>query len=147
MTGSDVVGSYNCITGAVLSTLTATDTLVSVDNDTGKILTAACGATLLEYVSLILLTEVAESRENRVRSSLTKTAERGGSDGVCKLLELFNVTCLALTVSDLGKDLKHSLGTLTARSTLTAGLVNGELKEELSDVNHTVVFVHNDKSA
>ena len=29
---------------------------------------------------------------------------------------------------------------------LTAGLVNSKLKEELSHINHTVVFVHNDKT-
>ena len=66
---------------------------------------------------------------------------------VSKLLELVDILHLALAGCDLIEYLKQSLGTYTARSTLTAGLVNGELKVELGDIHHTGILVHNDKSA
>ena len=49
--------------------------------------------------------------------------------------------------TSLIKDLKETNRTNTAGRTLTAGLVYCELKEELSDINHTRIFVHYDKSA
>ena len=147
MAGCNVVGLNDCIVGAVLSALTASDTYVLINSEGEHALTYACRTLLLNNVSDILIAEELKSCKNGVRSSLTETAKRVSLDVVAKLLKLVNVLESSLTVGDLLKNLEKSSCTNTAGCALTAGLVNGELKEELSHVNHTGVLVHNDKTA
>ena len=147
MTGCYVVGLGDTINRAVLSALATADTLIFVDNDGKKALTYACRTLLVYNVSDILVAEELESCKNGVGSSLSKTAKGVSLDVVAKLLESVYILESALAVGDLVKELKKTLGTNTAGSALTAGLVNGELKEELSHINHTGVLVHNDKTA
>ncbi len=75
MTGSDVISLGDSISRAVLSALAATDTFFLVDNEGNELLTYACGTLLVNDVSNILISEVLESRKNRVRSCLTETAK------------------------------------------------------------------------
>ncbi len=147
MTRCDIVGSGDGSSGAVLSAETAADALVLIDNEGKEILTDACRALLINNVSYILITEETESGKNRVGSSLTETAEGVGLNEGAELFELLDIIDLALTLGDSVEDLVHSSGTDTAGSTLTAGLIDGEVEEELSDINHTVVLVHDDKTA
>jgi len=122
-------------------------TLVGVNNIAEKLLADTCGTLLINDVSDIFIAEESESGENRVRSSLTERAERCRLDVVCKFFELVEVFHFAVTVSDLVEDFKKSYSTDTAGRALTAGFVNGEFEEELSDVNHTCIFVHDDETA
>ena len=48
---------------------------------------------------------------------------------------------------DLFHDLQKTSGSDTAWCTLSAGLIDRELQEEFCNVDHTVVFVHNDQTA
>ena len=98
-------------------------------------------------MSLVLVAEIAQSGKYGVRRGLTQTAERRALYVLCKLFELIKVFHLALALGDLCEKLKHSYRTDTAGSALTAGLVHGELKEELCKVYHTGILVHDDKSA
>ena len=68
-------------------------------------------------------------------------------DVIAKFFKFIKVFKCCLTVSNLFEHFTKSLCTDTAWSTLTARFINCEVKEELSDVNHTVVFVHYDKTA
>ena len=146
MSGSNIVGLCNSVNRAVLSALAASDTLILVDGEGKEALTYAGGTLLVNNVSYILIAEELESSENGVGSSLSKTAERVSLDVVAKLFESVNIFESALAISDFVKNLKQSSGTYTAGSALAAGLVYGELEEELSHINHTGVFVHNDKT-
>ena len=107
----------------------------------------AGGAFFVPDVSNVLIFEVAQSGEDGIGSSLTETAEGVGLDEHAELFELLDIINFTLTLGDSVEDLVHSSGTDTAGSTLTAGLINSEVEEELSDINHTVVLVHNDKTA
>ena len=147
MTGSNVVGLNDGINGAVLSTLAAADTLVGIDLELNKLLADACRTLLVHDVSDILVSEVAKRGDNGVGSRLAKSAKRRALDVVAKLLHTVKVLKLTITGDDLVEDLKKTLGTYTAGRTLTAGLVYRELKEELGDINHTVVLVHDDQTA
>ena len=147
MAWSDVIGLSDSINRAVLSALAAADTLVLINTEGKEILTYACGALLVHNVRNVLVSEELKGCKNGVGSSLTETAERVSLDVVAKLFKLVDILKSALAGSNLVEYLKKSSGTYAAGSALTAGLVNGELKEELSHINHTVVLVHNDKSA
>ena len=147
MSGSNVVGLLDSVNGAVSCALATSDTLILVDVEGKEVLTYACRTLLVYNVSDILVAEEVEGSKNGVGSSLSKTAERVSLDVVAEIFESVNVLESAVTVSDLVEKLKKTLGTYTAGSTLTAGLINGELKEELSHVNHTGVLIHYDKTA
>ena len=147
MTGSGVVSLGNCTCRAILSAETASDTFFLVDVETEKALADACGALLINNVSDILVAEVTECGKNRVRSSLTKAAERSGLDVFAEFFETVDVFKFALAGDDLIEDLKKSSGTDTAGSAFTAGFVNGEVEEEAGDIYHTGVFIHYDETA
>ena len=53
----------------------------------------------------------------------------------------------ALALGDFIEDLQHPACAHPAGGTLAAGLVYGELEEELCDIHHAVVFVQNDHAA
>ena len=125
----------NCTGGTYSRAKRTTLTLISIDGVSKKLLTNTCRTLLINDMSNVLISEVTKCRENGVRSGLSKSAERCALDVVGKLLESVEVLKLTVTCDDLVKDLKKSLSTDTARSTLTAGLVNCEVKEEASKVN------------
>jgi hypothetical protein len=139
--------SLDSIYGALTCTSGTTAALISVDLILHKVLTYVSRTLLVNDMSNILIAEVSESGKNGVRSRLTKTAQRTCLDVVAKLFHLIKVFHLTVSACDLIEKLKKTNSTDTARYALTAGLIHGKFKEELSDVNHTVVFVHNDKSA
>ena len=95
----------------------------------------------------VLIAEETDGGQDRVRSRLTKAAECVLLDVIGELFELVDVFQGAFAFGDAVEDLEHSSGTDTAGRTFTAGLVDGELQEELRDVDHAVVFVHDDESA
>ena len=147
VTGCNIVGLSDSVNRAVLSALAAADTNVLVDREGKKALTCARRALLVYNVSDILVTEELKRCKNGVGSGLSKTAKRVGLDILAKLLKSVKVLKGALAVGDFVKYFKKSSRTYTAGSALTAGLVNRELKEELGHIDHTVVLIHNDKTA
>ena len=98
-------------------------------------------------MSDILVTEEFESRKNGVGSSLAEAAERILLDVVSQLLKSVDILEGTLAVGDLLKQLHHALGADTAGGALTAGFVDGEVQEELRDIDHAVVLVHDDEAA
>ena len=137
----------DCADGTFSGAERTTLTEIGKDLVLHEVLTSVCGAGLVYNVSNIFVAEEVESGENGVGSRLTECAERSGLDVLAELFELGDVFESAVAVSDLFEGFEKTHGTDTAGYTLTTGFVNGEFKEELRDVNHTVVFVHNDQTA
>ena len=75
MAGSNVVGFVDSINRAVLSALTASDTLILIDSEGEKALTYACGTLLIYNVCNVLVAEELECCKYGVGSCLTETAE------------------------------------------------------------------------
>ena len=90
---------------------------------------------------------MSEGGKNRVSCGLTESAERTCFDCVGDLFELSEIVHSSLALSNLGEVFKESLCTDTAGRTLTAGFIADEFHIELGNVNHAVVFVHNDCAA
>ena len=123
--------------------------LTEIGNDLvlHEVLASVSRTSLVYDVSDVFVTEEVESGEDGVGSSLTECAERSGFDVFAELLELGDIFERAVTVGDLFEGFEKAHGTDTAGYALTAGFVNGEFKEEFRNVNHAVVFVHNNQTA
>jgi len=138
-TGDSANGALSCAGGTALA-------LISNDAVVEQSLADAGGALLVNDMSYILIAEVTDGGKNGVGSSLTKAAQSVFLDICSQLFQLVQIFQSALALSDAVKDLIHTTGTDTAGSTLTAGLINGELEEELGDIDHAVVLVHDDET-
>ena len=104
-------------------------------------------ALLVLDVSKILIIEVSHGAADWVGSGLTKGAKGVVLGDLGKILEFFKGLEGAAAFDDLGEELVDAFGTDTAWGALTAGLVADEVHIELSDVDHAVVFVHDDGAA
>src|SRR5208283_365961 len=58
-----------------------------------------------------------------------------------------HIALAPFTIRDPGQDLEQGLAALAACAALAARLVVGELDEELGDIHHAGVFIHNNHSA
>ena len=125
---------------------TADDTLLFIDSVGKQVFANARRALLFVNVSLIFISEEFKGRENGIGSSLTETAGRIRLDVVAELLESVKILGLALAACDLVKQFKKASCSYAAGSTLAAGFVNSEIKEEFCYIDHTGIFIHNDET-
>ena len=88
-----------------------------------------------------------QGRQYGVGCSLTQAAKRVALDVFRKFFKLFQIGHSCFTVGDFGQDFKHTFRADTAGGTFTAGFVADEFHVEFRNVNHTVVFVHDDCTA
>ena len=107
----------------------------------------ACRAAFLFDVCFVLVTEVTQGGQNRVRSCLAETAGRILFHVVAELFQLIQIFHGSGALGDLGEDLQHTFGADAAWSTFTAGFFYSEFQEEFCDIYHTVGFIHNDQTA
>ena len=133
-------GTFSCAGGTAL-------TFVSDDLIFHEVLASVSRASLVHNVSDIFIAEETECGKNGVGRGLTERAERSRFDVFAEFFELSDVFHRAIAVCDLFESFEKSHRTNAAGYALTAGFVNGEFKEELRNVNHAVVFVHNDQTA
>ena len=131
---------------AVACTLGAADALVC-NVEVCKCLAGAGAAFLVADMLDIFFFKVLQGGEHGVRSRLSKAAERGDLNHLGKALEFFDIAHLALALCNAGKDLVHAGCAFTTRCAFTAGLFADEVHEELGDVDHAAVFIHDDKTA
>ena len=96
---------------------------------------------------LILIAEVFQGSQYRVRGSLPKSAHSAVLDLCCQLFQKFDISVTALAFCDSFQNLQHSLSTDTAVVTFTAGFFLCKVKEETSHIYHTGVLIHNDHTA
>ena len=109
-----------------------------------EILTYVSRTSLVYNVSDVFVAEEFHCGKYGVGRCLTERAERSGFDVFAELFKLVDVFERTVSVGDLFEGFEKTNGTDTAGNTFTAGFVNGEFKEEFRNVNHAVVFVHND---
>ena len=133
-------GTFSCAGGTAL-------TFVSDDLIFHEVLASVSRASLVHNVSDIFIAEETECGKNGVGRGLTERAERSRFDVFAEFFEFSDVFHCAIAVCDLFESLEKSHRTNAAGYALTAGFVNGEFKEEFRDINHTVVFVHDDETA
>ena len=84
-----------CVGRTFLGAERTASAFVGVNRIAEKIGTAPCRAFLLFYMSLIFVSEILDSSQNRVGSSLTETAECAVLDGIAKLLKQLDIALFA----------------------------------------------------
>jgi len=87
--------------------------------------------------------EVTERRKHRVGSRLPKAAQGCGDDVSAQVFERLDVAFLAFPWV-MSVSMSRRILVPTCRSALSAGLVSGELEEELRRADHTGAVVHDD---
>ena len=137
----------NCANGAFFSTKAAAFAFFGVDGIYGKVFADMCGTFFILNVSKIFVIEGCKGGDYRVCSTLAEGAEGVCLAGVADSLKLFKVFHGCFAFGDLGKYLEHSLGADTAGRTFSAGFVTDEFHIEFCNVNHAVIFIHNDCAA
>ena len=125
----DIVGLADSRDGAVSGAETAADAQILVNLEAQQRLTYACGTLLVDYMRYILIAEELEGRKDGVGSRLTESAEGVFFDVMGELFELVQILERRLAGDDLFEYLLHSSRADTAGGALSAGLVNGEVKE------------------
>ena len=137
----------NSLCGALSSTDGTTLTLGLVDLVSTQSNTFLSGALLLTDVSVVLIAEVTDGGQNGVGSGLTQAAQSAVLNSQAQLFQQLDVAFATLAGNNTAQDFLQTLGTDTAVDTLTAGLVLGEVQEELGHTHHAGGLVHNDHTA
>ena len=137
----------DCRSRAQLRTDPAALTDIRIDLNLDQLLTYARRTFLIYNVCDIFVSVVSQRAEDRIRRRLAESAESGSLDILCQSLETVDIFQFASSLRNLCQNLQHSLRTDSARRTLSAGFIHGEFQEEFCDVDHTVIFVHDDQSA
>ena len=101
---------------------TATDTHILPDEKSQQFIADFGRALLVVDMGFILMTEIFDSTEDRIRGRHTKSAETGIPYILGQGLEQLNIAFLPLTLSDPGQDLEETLSPDPAGNALAAGL-------------------------
>ena len=143
----DIVGLADSRDGAVSGAKAAADAQILVYLEAQQRLADACGTLLVNYMRYVLLAEELEGCENGVRRQ--SDPDRKASSLLCsgRVLELVEVVESRLAGDYLLEYLLHSSRADTAGGALSAGLVNCEVEEEFSYIDHAVAVIHDYKSA
>ena len=136
----------NCTNGAFFSTKAAAFAFFCIDGINGKVFANMCGAVFVLNVCNIFIIERSDGGDNGVCSTLSKGAEGVALASVTDGFKIFKVFHGCFAFGDLGEKFKHSLGTDSAGRAFAAGFIADEFHIEFCNVNHAVVFVHNDRA-
>ena len=147
MSGGDIVGGVDCSHGAVSLAESASYALVGDNLVVHKALANVCGAFFVHDMRDIFVFEVRERGKNGIRRGLTERAERVVFDVGSKVHKFVEVFHSRLALGDFGEQFEHTLRADTAGRAFSARLVANKFHIELRNVDHTVVFVHNDCAA
>ena len=112
-----------------------------------EILADARRAALFDDVCFVLVAEILERRQDRVRRRLTERAHCVRLDVVAELFHLIEILERAVAGRDLVEHFEKASRTDTARRALAAALVDREVEEEARDVDHAGRVVHDDHTA
>jgi hypothetical protein len=93
-------------------------------------------------MSDILITEILEGTQNRIRSRAAQGAQGTIDDSLGHGLQKFNVTRLSLAFADIMQDFIHPVNPFPARNTLTAGFKFEEIDEIPRYIDHAGAFIH-----
>ena len=98
-------------------------------------------------VRLVFIAEISDCAENGVGKRGPKTAHGGIFYRCPQFFQELHVAFAPPSFSDSCQDLQQRIAAVAARAALPAGLVIGELNEELGDIDHAGVFIHHNHSA
>jgi len=105
------------------------------------------GALLVVDVRGVFVGEGFHGGQHRVGHGLAQAAQRRVLDGHGQALQAVEVGRHALALGDLVEEFVEALGTDAAGGALAAGLVHGEVEEELGHGHHAGGLVHDDHAA
>ena len=140
-------GAGDSIHRAVAGAESAALALVGINLKVDEVAAYSGRAALLHHMGDILIPEVFQGGQHRIGGGLAQGAQGGVLQVVAQLLDGVQVLQGALAIGDLAQQVVQPLGADPAGDALAAGLVHAELQEELGDVHHTVVLVHDDQAA
>ena len=109
-----------------------------------QVLALASRATLLKDVGLKLLAKVAQGTHDRPRRELAEGAERIAGHLLGDMLDLVKVLHAPLALGDAREQLEHTFAAHSAGDTLATRLCCGKSQEELGQLYHTGILVHDD---
>ena len=121
--------------------------LVAVNDIRQERLTYAGRTAFFLDMCLVLVTEEMKGGQYRVGSGLAQTTQGVGLYVVAEFFQLIKVLHLGSALGNLLQDFQHTLCPDTACGTLAAGFLNRELQEELGNIHHTVILVHDNQTA
>ena len=98
LSGSDIIGLGDSSYRTVLSAEAAANAVVLDDLIAEQLLANACRTSALFDVSLILISELLDSRKNRVRSGLAESAERRALHVVSQAVDKIEILHSALAL-------------------------------------------------
>ena len=145
--GDGIRGRRDAVHRAVTGAEGAAHALFGKDLILHQVLADVGRALLLFDVRFVFFREVRHRGENRVRGGLAEGAEGAVFDDGGEFLHVFESLFGALSFGDGGEHFEQTLRADTAGRALTAGFVDDEVHVEVGDVNHAVVFVHDDRAA
>ena len=95
---------------------------------------------------LVFISEIFQGAQNRVGSGLSQAAKSCFLDILGKVFQQLDIALASLSFRNTGKDFQHTLRAFAAGSTFTAGFRLRKVQEELGNVNHAGILVHNNKA-
>ena len=137
----------NCANGAFFRAKAAAFAFFRIDGINGEVFANMCGAVFILNMRKIFVIEGSKSGDDRVCGALSKGAKGVALAGVADGFKVFKILHGCFAFGDFGKDFEHSLGADSAGRTFSAGFVADEFHIEFCNVDHAVVFVHNDCAA
>src|SRR5262249_8034828 len=103
----------------------------------------AGGAAPLQ-VRFVLVTEITQGCQDRVRRGFSQPTETALSNLPCQLFQLVQMMPLRFSSTEALQNIDHPFGSDPAEGAFAGGLVLSELEEVTSDVYHAVRIVQHD---
>ena len=107
----------------------------------------ACRTALLFDMRFVFISEIFQGTQNRVRRGLSQAAKSCFLDILGKAFQQLDIALASLAFRNTGKDFQHTLRAFAAGSAFAAGFRLRKVQEELSNVNHAGVLIHNNQTA
>ena len=125
----------------------ASRALLCIDLETDQGLADAGRTFLVAHVRDILIAEILEGTQNRVRRRAAECAQGTVDYTLGHGLQKFNVALFPFAFTDVLQYFIHPVNPFPAGNTLAAGFKFEEIDEVPRDVDHAGAFVHDDHSA
>ena len=98
-------------------------------------------------MSFILIPEIVESTQYRVRSGLSEPAEGGGFDVFAQPFQKFDISLSALALGNPLEDFEEPLCAYPAGYAFSARLELGKCEELFCNIDHAIVLIEDDHTA
>ena len=109
--------------------------------------TNTCGTALFFDMRFILVSEVFQGTQNRIRSCLSQAAQSCFLNILGQVFQQLDIALASLSFCNTGKNFQHTLRAFAAGSTFAAGFRLRKVQEEPGNVNHAGILIHNNQTA